>query len=291
MSTYVVGDLHGCYDEFMELVDRINQNDKDAHFILVGDIVDRGPDTIKLLRWAIENVNMPDSPFEMIMGNHEFMKIEELEYYFQKISEGHSRNIKYYDMQYEFNRVLAKEKIEKEEIRDFYEFFRNLPYYIEVDTKLLGQDKHFIIVHAAVTQECMNKDGTINGVKLLPELEVISRHAGGWSEHADIVWSRNYSGYDTMVGDSIVIHGHTPTVTNEIIEAGAVPGRIDYRPHDVNIDCGLVFHTYTEAANLHPNLAAICLETFEEIYLYEPTPYPNGYDGYALNIRRNMMGE
>ena len=39
MATYVVGDIHGCYDEWIALKDRIEGRDKQAKFILVGDIM------------------------------------------------------------------------------------------------------------------------------------------------------------------------------------------------------------------------------------------------------------
>jgi len=289
MSTYCVGDLHGCYNEFMEFVDKIRKKDKDAHFILVGDIVDRGPDTIKLLRWAIENVNKEDSPFEMIIGNHEYMKIEELEYYFERLDNGNGRKIISFNMSYDFNLILAQEKIDNDEIRSYLEFFKALPYYKEIDVKSGNDNRHFIIVHAAVNSLCINDDGTFNKESLSLEANKKHFYKYGHTLGSNIVWDRNYNGYGTMVGNSIIIHGHTPTVTNDMIDVGAIPGRIDYRPHDINIDCGLVFHSYPEAEELHPNLAAICLETLEEIYLYEPTPYPEDYNGEALMHRDNIL--
>ena len=46
MSTYVVGDIHGCYNEWLAFKNRLEQEDKDAKFILVGDIIDRGQSTV-----------------------------------------------------------------------------------------------------------------------------------------------------------------------------------------------------------------------------------------------------
>ena len=39
MGTYVIGDVHGCYTQFMELLERIEKRDSDARFILTGDII------------------------------------------------------------------------------------------------------------------------------------------------------------------------------------------------------------------------------------------------------------
>lgn len=38
---YVVSDLHGCYDKYKALLDRLNLTENDSLYIL-GDIVDRG---------------------------------------------------------------------------------------------------------------------------------------------------------------------------------------------------------------------------------------------------------
>lgn len=40
--TIVVGDLHGCYDEAVELLDRLAVTSSDR-VIFTGDVVDRGP--------------------------------------------------------------------------------------------------------------------------------------------------------------------------------------------------------------------------------------------------------
>ena len=75
MGTYVVGDIHGCYDQWIELKNRIESQDEAAVFILVGDIVDRGPKVMEMIRWAMENVT-EDGKYQMICGNHEREKVE-----------------------------------------------------------------------------------------------------------------------------------------------------------------------------------------------------------------------
>lgn len=65
MQTLVVGDIHGCYDEFQALLDKAGLTEGDA-VISVGDCVDRGPDTPAALRFFQEKPNAL-----LIMGNHE----------------------------------------------------------------------------------------------------------------------------------------------------------------------------------------------------------------------------
>lgn len=65
MQTLVIGDIHGCYDEFQSLLDKAGLTDEDA-IVSVGDCVDRGPDTPAVLRFFQEKSNTI-----LIMGNHE----------------------------------------------------------------------------------------------------------------------------------------------------------------------------------------------------------------------------
>ena len=40
--TIVVGDIHGCYDELMELIEKVNLGDDDR-VVSVGDLITKGP--------------------------------------------------------------------------------------------------------------------------------------------------------------------------------------------------------------------------------------------------------
>ena len=65
MQTLVIGDIHGCFDEFQSLLDKAGLTDEDV-IVSVGDCVDRGPDTPAVLRFFQEKPNT-----RLIMGNHE----------------------------------------------------------------------------------------------------------------------------------------------------------------------------------------------------------------------------
>ena len=66
MATYAIGDIQGSYNEFRRLLDVINFNAKDKLW-LVGDIVNRGPDSLLLLRFLRE---MNDAVVA-VLGNHD----------------------------------------------------------------------------------------------------------------------------------------------------------------------------------------------------------------------------
>lgn len=67
MARYAIGDIHGCYDEFMQLLKEIDFNSGKDTLYLVGDIVNRGPKSVEVLDWVLKNSNNVIS----ILGNHE----------------------------------------------------------------------------------------------------------------------------------------------------------------------------------------------------------------------------
>lgn len=66
-TDYFVGDIHGCYDLLMNRLAEIKFDTKKDRLISVGDLVDRGPDSIKCLGLLNETW------FHAVMGNHEEM--------------------------------------------------------------------------------------------------------------------------------------------------------------------------------------------------------------------------
>lgn len=64
--TIIVGDIHGCIDEFEELIQVLNYNKNSDRLILLGDLIDRGPDSAAVVQKARK------MELECIMGNHEF---------------------------------------------------------------------------------------------------------------------------------------------------------------------------------------------------------------------------
>jgi len=52
MSHYVVGDIQGCYAEFRQLLEVIAFDPERDRLWLVGDLVNRGPDSLSVLRTA-----------------------------------------------------------------------------------------------------------------------------------------------------------------------------------------------------------------------------------------------
>ncbi len=67
MSVYAVGDIQGCYRELMELLERVEFNPRRDKLWVVGDIVNRGPDSKSALRFLFDNRKSVVN----VLGNHD----------------------------------------------------------------------------------------------------------------------------------------------------------------------------------------------------------------------------
>ena len=63
--TIVIGDIHGCYDELILLLKKLNFTDADE-LICVGDLVDRGPKSQEVVEFFLKTPNAFS-----LLGNHE----------------------------------------------------------------------------------------------------------------------------------------------------------------------------------------------------------------------------
>jgi bis(5'-nucleosyl)-tetraphosphatase (symmetrical) len=67
MAIYFVGDVQGCYDELRALLAQVKFTPKNDQLWLAGDLVARGPDSLKTLRYIKE---LGDSA-KVVLGNHD----------------------------------------------------------------------------------------------------------------------------------------------------------------------------------------------------------------------------
>ncbi|WGE60170.1 bis(5'-nucleosyl)-tetraphosphatase (symmetrical) ApaH [Actinobacillus equuli] len=67
MATYIVGDLHGCFDELQLLLKQVNYNPAQDELWLTGDLVARGAKSLECLRF----VKDPKNSAKTILGNHD----------------------------------------------------------------------------------------------------------------------------------------------------------------------------------------------------------------------------
>jgi serine/threonine protein phosphatase 1 len=110
----VIGDIHGCYRELVELCDKLAITDDDQ-LISVGDLVDRGPEPAEVVRLFRERPNSV-----VITGNHERKHVRGIYSYAQEIT------------RLQLGAAYA----------EIVSWMRELPYYLELPDA--------IVVHAAL---------------------------------------------------------------------------------------------------------------------------------------------
>lgn len=104
-----VGDIHGCIEEFKELLIKLNYDPVHDRLILLGDLVDRGPDSLAVVQLAMR-MNL-----ECVMGNHEHK--------FVKWFRSQGSRVDVYDHKDYYN------KFSDEELN----YIMNMPTYIELE--------------------------------------------------------------------------------------------------------------------------------------------------------------
>lgn len=223
---YVCSDIHGEYDLFVKLLQKIKFSPTDE-MIICGDIIDKGRDSVKLLKLVKSTPNI-----RFIIGNHEYAF---LKYYWAIMKDSPS----------DFNQVLK-------DLQSYFEYdgmlldwdtidwLESLPYYVE--------DKDFLCVHAGVSLDTDNN--------LVP-LEQTARE--------QLVYDRKFK--DPSVVPSVnkcIFFGHTPTCyicnQSKIIKYKRDNGLSntirDY--YKIHLDLGVW---------LYGILGCLCVDTLEEFYV------------------------
>ena len=68
MTSYYVGDLHGCFKQFKNLIRIIKFNPKTDHLYLTGDLVNKGTQSLELMNYLYSI----DKNVTTVLGNHDF---------------------------------------------------------------------------------------------------------------------------------------------------------------------------------------------------------------------------
>lgn len=66
MSTWAIGDVQGCFEPLQRLLSAIDFVAGRDRVLLLGDLVNRGPDSLSVLRWASSSAGV-----DAVLGNHD----------------------------------------------------------------------------------------------------------------------------------------------------------------------------------------------------------------------------
>lgn len=234
MATYIISDIHGCYDQYQALLQKIDFSQDDELFVL-GDAVDRGPDPTGVLLDLMSRSNVT-----FIMGNHDAVMLMVLRRLAAEITEDSIAKLTPELLEacsawlHDGGLVTMKQfrKLDRGTQADILSYLEDAPFYetIEYNNKL------YVLAHGGLANFDISKE--LDEYK--PE---------------DFLWERpNYSREYFPGGRIVLVTGHTPT---PYIREDKLPFVYEGNGH-LAIDCGCVFGG---------KLAAYCVETGETIYV------------------------
>jgi len=222
MKTVIISDIHGCYDEFIELLDVIKYDKKSTRLIILGDMVDRGPKSYEVIK-KVKSLNV-----EVAVGNHDSKMVRWLK---------HNKNFIENKVPHPMKKVLESDYVHYLKLNeDELNWVKNLPTKIHIKDNFWG-------IHAGCVSNTKFEDQKFdalirvryvdaNGKMLaLPKNKKQPENSFFWTE----LWDQPYS----------IIYGHH--VHDE--------PRIDRNKNNIciGIDGGAPFGKY---------LNAFCLEDF-----------------------------
>jgi len=224
-----MSDLHGCYNKYVKMLEKIGFSDEDTLYIL-GDIVDRGSDGIKLLLDAMGRKNVV-----ALLGNHDFL----CSHLLKAIADSpeiqkNELFLKKYDLWLMDGGAPTVEgflKLAESEQKKILLYMSYMPVYEELEVG----GRRFFLSHTVPEKSRMLKFKSLMWQEFIigePEYE---------TEYFD---------------DKIIVTGHTPTG----FISPKYKGRIWQKNNHIAIDCGAVFGN---------PLGCICLDTLEEFYVEE----------------------
>lgn len=252
MSTYIMSDIHGCYGDFLAMLDKIGFSDEDR-LILAGDYIDRGKQSYEMLKW----MEHPPANVRLIRGNHEeefvsyvnlmllldrkeelctdFASNEDTAALYESVKffiKCAALPVYYFDLYGTIGRLLEYNGVTMDDLCRWSDIIRRMPYYQELD----AGNRTCIVVHAGYAENLEDID---TGFSELEQFYLYARkesYLSGGRQHG------------------MVIAGHTPTVVKGefAYNAGNVFRYYDQTKDCVfyDIDCGCVFRSRMPDAKL-----------------------------------------
>ena len=236
--TYVMSDIHGCYEKYRTMLEKIEFAADDTLYVL-GDVLDRGPDGFKILLDMAARPNVIG-----LLGNHELLAAAVLPSLLrtmrqgeeQPLSESEQEQMQEWIQNGGKASILQFLQLGGEEMETVCEYLPELSAYEEITV----QGRQFLLVHAGLEH--------FSPARSLEEYDL-----------EDFLFCRpNLDA--AYFPDKTLVFGHTPTrlLYQQIGEPGQ-PDRIFHRGMMIGIDCGCAYPG--------GRLGCLCLDTMEEFYV------------------------
>ncbi|MCE5294759.1 MAG: metallophosphoesterase [Chlamydiales bacterium] len=189
----IIGDVHGCFEELCELLVKLGY-EVHVHttktyivppdgrtLVFVGDLVDRGPMTQKVLRLVMDAVD--DGIALCVIGNHDLKLNKKL----------HGRNVIVANGMQESLDALKSE--ESSFIDRIITFIDSLPYHYSFD------DGKLIVAHAGLSEELHGKSS--GEARAFATFGAVSHELDEDGFPIRLPWYNDYNGI------AMVVYGHT----------------------------------------------------------------------------------
>lgn len=219
---YVCSDIHGKYNYFMDILDKINFSDEDFLYI-VGDVVDRGEEPIKTLQYIMSKENMT-----LIIGNHEHMMLQSLLY----------NNDKQFSVWMLNGGGITLDQFKELKKKDQDAIMVYLLRSPIIIPGVKVNDKKYYLAHAShLSTYEENPLIYVNASKDIIDHVVWSRD---YANSNSSILNERYSEIYAKYNDTILVIGHTPTFFTDYGKIENNMPRISRtcKGHLINLDCG-----------------------------------------------------
>ncbi len=194
----VVGDVHGCIDELDELLRVVEFEQGKDRLVFVGDLLDRGPDPVGVVRRARE------LGAESVMGNHEEKHLRFAQWE-AKVREGTAEK----NLMRPFDEKRLAEHHALNE--DDWAWIRAMPKLIRLPR---GGRRQWVVVHAGFESDGMpiddQKFGTVCRLRDVgPDGKQLKNKEDFFKPHPDSVpWAEKWVEKEGETDHECVIYGH-----------------------------------------------------------------------------------
>ena len=136
MRRFICSDIHGQYEMFLRMLDGIQFSEQD-HLYILGDIIDRGPQSMELMQDIMKRQNV-----SCILGNHELMMLD----YLNRDPDGNSWMLTGNGGAVTYKQYMKLPEEEQDEMKKFIE-----KMYLQIE--LEAGSKTFLLSHSSFRDE------------------------------------------------------------------------------------------------------------------------------------------